>query len=442
MKRVKTFVVVLGALFVSREATADTMTLRQAIDAARSAPQAAAARARAAVSQTGFASANKLLRHNPTLRASGESDFLFDRDGDRSLAVALSQTIEIGGQQGLRRDRAHAEAAAGAAELRREQIDIVAEVTAAFYSAEGLARQLELDRDLAALHARIAQTAQALVQRGSITRPEAVAADLERVRADAAVERSAGASEAAERRLAALVGRPAGRIAAVASAAPTAVPEDAALVARALATRPELAHARARRNMATSEESLAAREVWLSPTLELGLRDERLVFGRSGLRLPAGALPELQGVDNRMTLVTAEVSFALPVFEQRNSDRARARALVAAARGEEIAMVPRIEGEVRAAAAEVRAAARVVAETEKARALSEEAARLYESAFIRGALTVNDALLGHERILRARQSHVVARTELNLARARLDVALGCDAVCDGAASVGTNDARP
>ena len=107
---------------------------------------------------------------------------MFDRQGDRSLAIAISQTIEIGGQQGLRRDRARAEAAAGGAELRREQIEIFAEVTAAFYSAEGISRQLELEREVAALYARLAQTSQALLQRGSITRPESMAVDLERVR--------------------------------------------------------------------------------------------------------------------------------------------------------------------------------------------------------------------------------------------------------------------
>ncbi len=424
-KRALTIPLVVSVVLAATTARAEPMTLERVLALVNEAPRAHVARARAVASRAGVRTANKLLRHNPTLRGSLETDAPFDNDGERSLGVAIEQAFELGGQQGLRRDLAGAESDEGAASSAGAVADLKTEVVARFFEVDTLARELAVGRQVAEVYRRLSVSAAALVERGAITRIDLAVIDLEKTRVEAQLARDSGWLEAESRELASLAGRPTLAIEPVTSdaVAPLAASADA-LVADAVVRRPELAATRHRQRGATAKESLALREVWLTPTVAVGVKQERLVFGRGGLRLDAGAAPGLNGVDHRMWVAAVDLSIPLPVFEQRNTDRARAQGELAIASAEELATRDRIEGEVRAAAARADAAWRAFEISSTTRTVAEETSALVESAFARGAVTVNEVLVAHERILRARLGVVRARGDVLRARAVLAGARG------------------
>lgn len=415
-----------AALCVVSPVAAEPMTLSRVLALADSAPRVAGARARVEVARAGLATSGRLLRHNPTLRAGLETDAPFGNDGDRTLSVGVEQTVELGGQQGLRREIAGAEIEDAAAGAKRARNDFIADVSASFHALDTVKRRVLVSRQVGDLFTRMASTAQSQLARGSITRLDVAALELEKSRFDAQLLRDAGMVEAAEYELAGLVGRPGLRIEPVGEepSGEGASSGVESLVARALRTRPELAAARARQRSASGQETLAGREAWLTPTIGVGIKNERLVFGRDGLRFGPPGAPGLLGVDHRVTIAGVDLSIPLPLFEQRNTDRARARADRAVAAADETTAHSAIEAEVRAAAAQVRAASKALAAYEKTRVVAEEAAVLLDNAFARGAATVNDVLVGQERILRARLADVAARGELLRLRVELDRAVG------------------
>lgn len=407
-------------------AVAEPVTLDRVVTLARdAAPSVTVAKKRVTEAEAGFASANKLLRFNPKFQFGLATDAPFDNEGDRTLAFGLSQTVEIGGQQGLRRDIAGAEVATAAAEMRRTRNDVSSETVGTFFALDTARKQVSVEKQIAEIYKKLATSGRSLFERGAITRLDLATLEIETARVETQVERDNGAAAALESELGGLIGRPGMALEPVTPERPPIEILGAdEVVARALGGRPELAGARARQRTATAAGMLIGRELWLSPTFSVGLRHERVVHGVGGFRFGPGGVPNLLGVDNPFWIASADISVPIPIFEQRNTERSKAAAAFDLATAEERAILVAVETEVRAAVARANAAARAFELQEKARATMEEMGPLYESAFARGATTVSDTLLGEERVLRARINYLMVRGEYLRARALVERAAG------------------
>lgn len=418
--------IVFVTLAVPSLAAAEPVTLARVMAIAQeSAPAVTVAQKRVRVAEASMATANKLLRYNPALQGSLVTDAPFDNEGDRTASIGLAQTVEIGGQQGLRRDVARAEISGAAADARRTRNDLAGDVVTGFYALDTARRQVAVERQIAAVYRTLALAARSLADRGAITRLDLGTIEIEAARVEAQAERDAGTVAALESELGGLIGRPGASLEPVTDEQPSLdVPSVEDVLARAMAARPELAGARARQASATANQTLIGRELWLTPTFGLAVRSERVVHGASGFRFGAGGVPNLLGVDNSFWTASLEVSLPLPIFEQRNTDAARAHAAHQVATAEERAFIALIDAEARAAVARATAAAKALAIQQKTKPTMEEMSTLYESAFSRGAVTASETLLGEERVLRARLNYLAVRGEFLRARAMVDRVAG------------------
>jgi cobalt-zinc-cadmium efflux system outer membrane protein len=417
----------LAFLTLSWPASAAPLALAAALAEARtSAPDLAVAKARVKVASAGFASANKLVATNPTLSFGYSTGAPFGSAGDRTLSFGLSQTIEIGGQQGLRRDAVAGEEAGGEAEGRRVRNELLADVVVAFYGLDTARRTVRWQADIVGVYEELLAVAQAALEKGGGTKLDVLTLQMElsRVRGDLATSR--GLAGALEAELGGLLGRTgAVAIEPTVDEVPAVGAFDVdALVKKALEERPELAAARARQRLYRVEGSLARREAWLSPTFGLGLENDRMAFGLGGFQLGAGGVPGLLGIDERRTALVLTFSIPLPIFDARSRDVARSEAGFDLAVSEERAARVKVEAEVRAAAAQCKGAGEGLQLLEGARKTTDEAAAAYRESFEKRQIGLGDALLGEERVLRARLSYLAARGSYLRAEALLDRAVG------------------
>ena len=414
------------AVWMPRAAWASPLTLSGALaEANTSAADLATARSHITVARAGFASADKVVATNPTLSASYTSGAPFG-DADRAWTLGVSQTFEVGGQQGLRRDVASSEVAASSAELSRVRNEVLGAVVIAFYGLDTARRVALVDREIAELYERLLGVARTNLEKGVGTKLDVLSLEVEVARLRAEEAGAVGLAASLEADLAALLGRTgAAAIEPLTDDTPVVPTVDpGALVAKALARRPELTALRARQRRFQAEGRLAVREAWLSPTFGVGVQRERMAFGREGFQLAPGGAPGLLGIDERRTAIVVSASIPLAVFDARAGTVARSSASFDLALAEEKAQRARIEGEVRAAAALVKSAGEAFAIQEKARAAATEAAVGYRDAYERRQIGVADLLLAQERLLRARLVHLGARGALLRAVAMLERATG------------------
>lgn len=408
-------------------ASAATLTLDAALTEARaSSPDVAVAKARVQVASASFASANKLVATNPTLNFGYGTGAPFGDGGDRVLSFGLSQTIEVGGQQGLRRDAVAAESEGAEADARRVRNELLADVVVAFYGLDGARRTVRFQAELVTVYEQMLAGAKLAFEKEAGTKLDVLTLEMEvaRVRADLATSRGLAASLEAD--LAGLLGRTgAPAIEPTVEDVPAVADLDVdTLVKLGLERRPELAAARARQRSFRIEGTLARREAWLSPTIGLGVQNERMAFGLGGFQLAPGGVPGLLGIDERRTSLVVSLSIPLPLFDPRTRDVARSAASFDLASAEERQAKVKVEAEIRSAAALAKGAGVSFQTLEAARKTTDDAAAAYRESFAKRQIVLNDALLGEERVLRARLAYLAARGNYLRARALLGRATG------------------
>lgn len=420
--------VALSLSSVGMVARASPLSLADAVaEAKKSSTDLGVARARITVANAGYASAGKLIATNPTLSLGYGTAAPFGNGEERSWSFGLSQTIEIGGQQSLRKQLVGAEVAESEAEERRVRNELVADVVVTFYALDGARRIQRMQEDVAQIYGQLLAIARTNLEKGVGTKPEVLSLEIELTRVKADSIGAKALADALQAQLAGLLGRTG-----PAEIEPTTTDVPAndadldvdALVKEAIEKRPELAAARSRQRLFRVEGSLATREAWLSPTFGAGVQYERMAFGLEGFRLAPGGVPGLLGIDEKRTSLMLSVSIPLPFFNARSGDVARANAGFDLASVEERAAKIRVEAEVRSAAAFWKGARDSFALFEKARPAMTEAASAYREAFEKRAIALGEVLLGEERVARARVQYLSARGNFLRARALLDKATG------------------
>lgn len=427
LRRLNVAAATLIAITATGVARAETLTLPSALAEARKAgTDLAVAKARVKVAESGFASANKLVRTNPQLSASYGTDAPFDNEGDSGWSLGLSHTLELGGQQSLRRDIVHADVSESVSEEARVRNQLLGDVVVAFYGLDTARRSVVVEKQIAALYDRLLVAARISFEKGGGSKLDLLTMQVETARINADLAKAGALASSLESDLTGLLGRT-GAVALEPSTDDVPKIETfavTALLEKALDQRSELAIARARRKSYVAQETLVGREVWLSPTISVGVSRDRNVWGPGGFIMAPGGVPGLLGVDTSWTLLNVGITIPLPFFDARASDRARAAAGIDLSTTEERAARVKIEAEVRSAVALANGLSASFASLEKARPAMKEALELIEKAFTKGESGISETLLGTERMLRAQLVWLAARGDYLRARALIDRAIG------------------
>ncbi|MFN8543586.1 MAG: TolC family protein [Candidatus Binatia bacterium] len=395
------------AVAVARGAGAETLTLAGALARARAdhpTVRAAAAdveAARGRLVQAGIIPANPVVSADLSRHAnSNPTEVNLDR------GVDVAQEVEIGGQRGLRRTAARTDVARAERVLADRVRGVDAEVRRAFAGVLAGERRRAAAADAAALAARLLEVTRRRARAGDVG---ALDVDLARIDAahaeEARVVAETEVAKAADR-LASALGGGAGEPFVLAAEPDDLVdpaPEDA-LVARALAGRPDLDAARLDRDRLVAEADLGRRRALIpNPTVHGFYRHEQNVEQIAG----------------------GSIDIPLPVWNRGQGDEIAARAAVSAAAIEAERLAREIPRQVHLAYVRRAAAARAWERYQQSVLPAARAAGTrVERAYAAGYLGLPEVLAQRDRLLQTRADAITTWLELHEADADLREAVG------------------
>ncbi|HZR82692.1 MAG TPA: TolC family protein [Candidatus Binatia bacterium] len=400
----------LAAVPAASGAAASDLRLEEALERALGAsPEIRAAQAdvdaaRGRAQQAGLYVANPVLTAEAAHHGAPGGEEQIDR------MFSLAQEIEIGGQRALRvaaadRDVEHARLVL--ADRRRR---VLADVRRAFAAAVAAERREHLASMTAEASRRLAEATGRRERAGDATALDAQLAALEATRSEQARAAAGIERERAIDRLALAIGAPDSETVTAADggdggdAAP--LPDDQALVERALASRPDLAAARAERARLEGEAAYVKRHGEIpNPVVRGYYRNELL----------------------DETVVGGEVAIPLPVWNREQGTETALRASASGAGVEIDRLMRAIPREVRLAAARHRAAALAWGRFRREGLPGADAAdRLIERAYGAGYSGLTEALAQRDRVVQLRSAAISAWLDLEEARADVIEAVGGD----------------
>ena len=374
---------------------------RVVAEALAKSPEVAAARAEETGAEEGLSADGRWLRENPSVEVEYGTDAPTQALGERRLSVALSQTLEVAGQRGLRVDRAEAALAAARARRRAVELSVAREVVDAAAEWERLTAHARLAEEMLAAARTLEEASARRFAAGDAPEVERNTAALERARAEARVALARAEVAAARAALNRRLGRPV-TAALVLSLTPVAIP------AGLQAEQPELVAARAEAEAARAEVDLLRRERIPDPTVSLGYeRETRPEEHATGSDLHSGSM------------LMARLSVPLPFWDRNQGELAAARARRAALEAQREGREREVEVE-RVAARETYEAARS-AEAALVAALPgvERNLSLVQRAYEAGELGLDALLLSRDRAFAARGEAIDAAAALARARSAL-----------------------
>lgn len=324
---------VIGAVLVSglTASHADPLTFDQAVRRAANRPAVAIAGTEVDAVRAEAAGARRPI-YNPELGVAigprfGGGQTLLDAE------VSLAQTIELGGKRDARRAVADARVAAAGSNLVQAQLDAEFEVWRAFQLTLLARARIDATREAEALATQLVTASSDRQALGAGTQLQINLATLEGGRARHDRLDAENAYDAALAELARVIGaapderlEPVGELATL----PAAALDEDALVARALANRPDLDVARAGLRVARAEVRLANAEATPNLTASVSYGYE-------------------QDLDTDFHAVMAGLSISLPVRNRNQGARSAARARVRGAELEQDRRTVDVEREVRVA---------------------------------------------------------------------------------------------
>lgn len=402
-----------AALLLAWAARAEPLTCQRAVEYALERNSEIAnltAEVRAASARLG--GAELVVQHNPEVSVGAGPR----RHGDQhttDLEVSLAQRLELFGQRAARIEVAAAEREAAEARLAARRVGLAAEARAAFARALATERLVALTREDLVVARDSVRSVQRRAELGSVSQLEVNAARTESGRAALSVAVATRRAAAARAELRNLLGVDAsarleldGELAPPAAAASIEVE---ALVAKALAVRPDLIAARREARAAEAEGRLAEREAYPSPVV--GARYAR---------------------EEGAEILVGTVTLELPVSNRNQAGRGVAAARLFKAVAELAAVERRVQAEVRLAVERSRDAAEAVAAYEGEAIQSADAnLTLAGTAYEAGKIGIAELLLIRRGAVEARREHVEALLEAREAEAELARAVGSEALVPG-----------
>jgi cobalt-zinc-cadmium efflux system outer membrane protein len=404
---IRTAVVVAGLAVVGVSgALAAGLSLEAALARARDAnADLAAATADVSAARGRLAQAS-VLAANPVVTPGANQHRLPQGESNVDASVSIGQELQIGGQRGLRIaaarfDLVHAE------QLRADRARLVdGEVRRAFAGLVAAQRRRVLALDAAVQAERLADVAATRVEQGDAGRLEVDLArlDVVKTRADATAADTEVARATA--RLATAIGAEPDETIAVTALdePPHETPAEPAVLGRAVATRPDLAAARAARDQLEGQADLAHR---------VGLVPNPTV---------RGFYSHENGHEN---LLGGEIEIPLPIFDRQQGAEADLRGQAASAAAQTAKLERDIPRQVRTALAHHRAAAAAWARYRQDALPAADAARAgLDRAAAAGSLALPDLLVQQDRLREARKAAIDAWLDLQEAEADVIEAIG------------------
>jgi len=411
---VRVLALALATVLVGSRAVAHAgpLTLADALAAAHvESPALAAARADVEAARGRRAQVGVPLVANPVLTLDGAHhavgpDAYFDRD------VMLGQEFEIGGQRGLRIAAADHDVQSAELKLADRRRTLDADVWKAWVELVAADRRRAVALEEQRLTARLAEIARQRARTGDASGLDVTLATVESGRAAQALADADTQRDKAAQALADAIGGPGGTAVAAlddAHVPPAPAPADA-LVARALATRPDLLAAREERARLDGEADVSYREGVVPNVVLRGFYRRELANERT-----AGG----------------EVELPLPTWNRQEGTTAALRAQALGAGAEVTRLGRSIPREVETARTRLVTARatwqRLSSETLPAAA---QALELLQRGYAAGYLALPDVLVQQQRLLDTRRDAIGAWTELREAEADLAAAVGGEDVAE------------
>lgn len=364
-------------------------------------PEVTAARQAIAVAQAEVAAAE--VWANPALETSREQIFSSGGPTEQNR-VGVAVPLSVPGKRGLR--KAIAEAGVAAAEARATER--VAELLAAFrhtyaQACFAEARAKHLTTGLEA-YRRLGTTLDRRRRAGETAGYDVLRLKLQVTSLEARLADTRATARQARGQLAAYLGHP---VEDDLNLAPLAdLPDTEALVATALARRPELARLRAERRQAELSLELADRQAWPDPQVSVGVRQTNE--------------PTVQGLG-----YAAGLNWPMPIFDRGQAARARAEADTARLAAETRALETRLRAEV-AASRQALLDRRAALAAFKADVMPHAPAvlKVAELAYQEGESDIGPLLDAHEASTQTRLQHLEMAEAVHEAMIELDMRTG------------------
>ncbi len=381
------------------------------------APLLVVARARLEEGEAARTGADRLLSAPLDVALSGGPRIAEGTGEDFDFLVALSQPIEVAGERGERIHAAERLIDRREAELLAVRWQVHREVHFAFHEAIEARVRLEAQTRWLAFAERMLEIARGRFESGDVGELEVALAVAELASARQQHVEADGHFRDARLSVAELAGWPASDAPWPAGELdpPHAVPDDDALVARALTSHPLLVALEAA--VAEREASLRAADREAFPAFTVGLS-----FAREG---SAGSPA------NYIGLLTLGVG--IPVWDQNGAARAEGRAALSIAEAERDALRSAIEARVLRAASSLRSARdRVRIFTDEVLPGFESNLALLQQAFTLGELDALDVATATRRLLEVQGNALDAFAEYHAALAELEAQVGSEVMEDEA----------
>jgi cobalt-zinc-cadmium efflux system outer membrane protein len=347
-----------------------------------------------------------ILAANPVLTPGANEHRLPQSVSNIDATITVAEELWVGGQRGLRIaaarfDLVHAEQALAD---RARLVD--GEVRRAFAGLVAAQRKRVLALDAAAQAERLADIAATRVTHG-----DAPQLDLDLARLDVVKNRADAATaetdiDKATARLATAIGAEADEpiVVTAIDALPHGTPPEATVVARAVANRPDLAAARAKRDNLEGQADLTHRVgIVPNPTVR-------------------GFYSHQNGAEN---LLGGEIDIPIPVFDRQQGTEADLRGQAASAAAQAAKLERDIPREVRTALVHHREAAAVWARYRDVAEPATESARVgLDRAVAAGSLALPDAIVQQDRLRESRRAAIDAWLDLQEAEAEVIEVIG------------------
>ncbi|HEX8697276.1 MAG TPA: TolC family protein, partial [Myxococcaceae bacterium] len=176
----------LLALSAAPATEAEAWPLERVVaEALAKSPEVAAARAEETGAEDTLSADGRWLRENPSVEVEYGTDAPTLALGERRLSVAVSQTLEVAGQRGLRVERAEAALAAARARRRAVELSVAREVANAAVEWERLTAHARLAEELLTVARALEEASARRFAAGDAPEVERNTAALERARAEA-----------------------------------------------------------------------------------------------------------------------------------------------------------------------------------------------------------------------------------------------------------------
>jgi outer membrane protein, heavy metal efflux system len=387
-----------------------TITLSQAREMAlRDNPSLRAADAQRRASEGAARQAESLL--NPSLEFRRE-DFGDGRPYEQATpheSFSLTQTVRTAGKRSAERDAARWASLATAEDLRRQTLDLIAEVERSFSELLGAQERVRLSAENFDTASQVASAVSAMVEAGEVSPIEQSRAGNERDLAEIDLQNAGRDVEMSRRKLARLLGQEEPRFErAEGSLATEVVIPDESAATEGLKALPDLRRWDAEAKRLESTLRFAKRSPWPDLTFSVGVRKYTQTQERTYL---------------------AGIAFPLPIFNRNSGAIVEAAALLDQGLLQHQAEELRLRSAVTSSRLVVeRASAEVRTLGERVMPNAEQIFAAIEEGYRRGKFRLLDLLEARRSLAGARLRYVEALVRLNSAKADMDRLLAANPV--------------